>query len=211
MRREIVALLAAAALAGCGAAEAGRRATTAPTIAPVERPSVTDRLSAAVGRGKDRPAMRWGEENAEWTEAALAALNAEGVTLLSTVPADVMQFCPGYARQTKENRAAFWAGLVSAVAHHDGAAPEGESRLLRIPPSAARANGCGGSMTEGVDNLRCAVRIMAREVTRDGAIAAEDSGARQGWRGLARAWMPLRSTEKRSEIAGWTRRQSYCK
>jgi len=211
MRREILAVLAIATLAGCGAVEAGRRATTAPTIAPVERPSVTDRLAAAVGRGKKQPAMRWGEENAEWTEAAMAALNAEGVTLLSTVPADVMQFCPGYARQTKENRAAFWAGLVSAVAHHDGAAQAGKSGLLRISRPQAQENGCGGLMTEGVDNLRCAVRIMAREVARDGAIAAEDQGARQGWRGLARSWMPLRSPRQRSEIANWTRKQSYCK
>lgn len=211
MRREILAMLAIATLVGCGAGEAGRRATTAPTIAPVERPSVTGRLASAVGLGKDQPAMRWGEENAEWTEAALAALNAEGVTLLSTVPSDVMQFCPGYATQTKENRAAFWAGLVSAIAHHDGAAQAGKSRLLRISRPAAQENGCGGSMAEGVDNVRCAVRIMAREVGRDGTIAAEESGARQGWRGLARSWMPLRSSEKRSEIASWTRKQSYCR
>ena len=213
MRGRIMLALATLVLAGCGAVEAGRQATTAPTIVPVERPSATGRLASAVGLRKEQPAMRWGEENAEWTEAALAALTSEGVTLLSTVPTDVMQFCPAYATQTRENRAAFWAGLVSAVAHHDGVAQGGRRLgLLRISRPAAQENGCGGSMENGADNLRCAVRIMAREVARDGAIAGgtETAGGR-GWRGLARSWVPLRSSAGRAEVANWTRRQSYCR
>lgn len=210
MRKGLMALTVLA-LAGCGAAEAGRRATTAPTIAPVERPSATDRLASAVGLRKEQPAMRWGEDNPEWTEAALSALQSEGVTLLSTVPSDVMQFCPGYARQTRENRAAFWAGLVSAVAHHEGAAQGSRRGLLRLSRPQAQEGACGAG-EDGAGNLRCAVRIMAQEVGRDGAIAGgtEAQGGR-GWRGVARSWMPLRSKEKRAEIAGWTRRQSYCR
>lgn len=213
MRGRIMAALATLALAGCGATEAARQATTAPTIAPVERPSPTGRLASAVGLRKDQPAMRWSEEKAGWTEATLAALEAEGVTLLSTVPSDVMQFCPGYATQTRENRAAFWAGLVSAVAHHEGATQGGRLALLRLSrPQAQKESGCGSALDDGAGNLRCAVRIMAREVVRDGAIAggAEAAGARD-WRGVARSWMPLRSQQKRAEIASWTRRQSYCK
>lgn len=203
--------LAALALAGCGAVEAGRQATTAPTIAPVERASVTGRLASAVGLRKEQPAMRWGEDNPEWTEAALAALDSEGVTLLSTVPSDVMQFCPGYATQTRENRKAFWAGLVSAVAHHEGASQGSTRGLLRLSRPQTQEGSCGAG-EDGASSLRCAVRIMAREVSRDGAIAggAEAQGG-GNWRGLARSWMPLRSQEKRAEIASWTRRQSYCK
>lgn len=210
MRNGIMAL-AALAVAGCGAVEAGRQATTAPTIAPVERPSATGRLASALGLRKDQPAMRWGEDNPEWTEAALSALESEGVTLLSTVPSDVMQFCPGYATQTRENRAAFWAGLVSAVAHHEGSAQGARRGLLRLSRPQAKEGACGAG-EDGAGNLRCAVRIMAREVGRDGAIAGGtgDKGQR-GWRGLARSWMPLRSQEKRAEIASWTRRQSYCR
>ena len=210
MRKGIM-VLAALALAGCGAIEAGRQATTAPTIAPVERPSVTGRLASAVGLRKEQPAMRWGEDNPEWTDAALAALDSEGVTLLSTVPSDVMQFCPGYATQTRENRKAFWAGLVSAVAHHEGASQGSPRGLLRLSRPQTQEGACGTG-EDGAGNLRCAVRIMAREVTRDGAIAggAEVQGGRS-WRGLARSWMPLRSREKRAEIASWTRRQSYCR
>ena len=214
MRRGVAVGMAVAVLAGCGAGEAGRQATTAPTIAPVERPSATGRLASAVGLGKDEPAPQGAGEDAEWTQAALAALNAEGVTLLSAMPADVMQFCPGYATQTRENRAAFWAGLMSAVARHDGMARtglRGTSRLLRISRPAAQENGCDGSMGDGADNARCAVRIMAQAIARDGAIAGGAEDAWRGWRGLARSWLPLRSSQSRGEIASWTRRQSYCR
>ena len=210
MRNRLMAL-ATLALAGCGAAEAGRQATTAPTIVPVERPSATGRLASAMGLRKNQPAMRWGEDNPEWTDAALAALDSEGVTLLSTVPSDVMQFCPGYATQTRENRAAFWAGLVSAVAHHEGAAQGARRGLLRLSRAQTQDSGCGAA-EDGAGNLRCAVRVMAREVGRDGAIAGgTEAQGRRGWRGAARSWMPLRSREKRAEIASWTRRQSYCR
>lgn len=216
MRGKILAGLAAALLAGCGAVDAGRRATTAPTIAAPESPSMTSRLTSAAGLRKDLPPTRWGEENTEWTEAALAALETEGITLLSSVPADVMQYCPGYATQTKENRKAFWTGFISAMAHHDGAAnagPQGTSRLLRITRPAKQFSACAGSRvdgeSDGASNIRCAVQVMTQEITRDGAIASQD--ARQGWRGLARSWAPLRSPQQRSEIANWTRKQSYCK
>lgn len=204
------ALALCAAVAGCGATEAARQATTAPTIAAPDRPSLTGRVATALHLKNPKPAMQWGDQNAEWTEAALEALNAEGVTLLSAMPADVMQYCPGYAAQTRENRAAFWAGLLSAVARHEGMNPAANSGgrfgLLRITRRAADANGCDGSLLRGEDNLKCAVRIMARSVAEDGAIATE----RRGWRGVARDWLPLRSASKRADIAGWTKQQSYC-
>lgn len=209
-------LAAALALAACGAETAGRLATTAPTIAATDRPSVVDRVAGALplSRSQPQPAMRWGETNPAWTEAALAALNDEGITLLSSVPADVMQYCPGYATQSRENRAAFWAGLLSAVARHESGwnagARGGGGRhlgLMQISSPTAKAHGCAGSLLTGEDNLQCAVRIMARAVVRDGAIA----GGTGGWRGAARDWMALRSGAKRADIAGWTRKQSYCR
>jgi hypothetical protein len=51
------------------------------------------------------------------------------------------------------------------------------------------------------------VRIAAKQVRRDGAIVSDGSG---GWRGAARDWAPLRSAEKRADVADWTSRQSYC-
>ena len=209
----MIAAVALLTVAGCGAREAALQATSAPTIAAPDRPSVTGRVATALHLKKKQPAMSWGDENPEWTEAALAALNGEGVSLLSAMPADVLQYCPGYATQSRENRAAFWAGLLSAVARHEsGLNPAAQDRsgrlgLLKISRPAAQENGCGGSMLKGEDNLKCAVRIMSRSVAQDGAIA-EGKG---GWRGVARNWMPLRSAQKRADIAGWTKQQSYCR
>lgn len=178
------------ALSGCGIEDAARRATTAPTIAPTT-PGASVTGTAAT--------------DAEWTNAALAALRAEGATLLSTVPADVMKYCPGYATQTPENRAAFWAGLATALARQQGGMG-GRLGPMRISGSAATENGCDGAMGDVSENLHCAVRIMARHVTRDGTIA----GAKSGWRGLAREWLALRSPKGREGVASLTRRQGYC-
>ncbi|WP_134727190.1 lytic transglycosylase [Paracoccus luteus] len=203
MRGTITAALAAMALAGCGVSEAARQATTAPTIAGAESRPLSDRLTAALPWG-NAPAAQAAASNGSdaWTQAALQALNDEGVTLLSTVPSDVMQFCPGYAAQTRENRAAFWAGLLSAVARHDaGTKAAGGNRR------SGQSGGCGAGLLDGADGLQCAVRNVARQVARDGAIA----GGSGGWRGAARDWLPLRSQGSRDQIAGWTRKQSYCK
>lgn len=215
MRAVMLAGLAALTLTACGTSAAVRSATTAPTIAPAaKKPSALGRVATALHLRKSQPAMRWGETNPEWTAATLSALNEDGVTLLSTVPADVLQFCPGYATASRDKRAAFWAGLLSSVAKHESgfrASAKGGGGsylgLMQISHGTARANGCGGSLLRGEDNLRCAVRIMARNVARDNAIV----GGQRGWRGIARDWMPLRSAAKRADIASWTARQEYCR
>lgn len=162
------------------------------------------------------PNMRWGNRagSDDWTKAALSALDAEGVTLLSTMPSDVKNFCPGYATLNREERKHFWVGLLSSVAKHESGynpgAKGGGGRylgLMQISPATANHYDCDGSMLNGSNNMACAVKIAARNVSRDGAIV---SGQGKGWRGVARDWMPLRSASKRSDIAGWTKQQSYC-
>ncbi len=159
--------------------------------------------------------MAWGDraESAEWTATALAALNAEGVTLLSTVPGDVLEYCPGYATQSRENRAAFWAGFLSKLAgQQSGWNPlsrRGEANgLLGITTAAAKQYRCAGGLLDAKANMTCAVRILSQSVVRDGAIHGND---KQGWRGMARDWLSLRSAGGRRDIARWTSRQSYCK
>jgi hypothetical protein len=177
-----------------------------------DRPEVT---SAALF-----PAMRWDHrpEAARWTSATLAALRAEGAVLEATVPADIRSFCPAYEDAPPADRRAFWAGFLSALAKHESTwnprAKGGGGRwigLMQIAPQTARANDCdlpsGEGLTDGAANLACAVRIAARQVGRDGAIVSDGSG---GWRGAALAWAPLRNRDKRADVAGWTRRQSYC-
>ncbi|MFN3524610.1 MAG: transglycosylase SLT domain-containing protein [Paracoccus sp. (in: a-proteobacteria)] len=162
------------------------------------------------------PPMRWGERQGadEWTRATLAALDREGVTIMSRVPADVQTYCPQYAALDETGRRAFWAGLLSAVAKHESTynpqAAGGGGRwlgLMQIAPATWRHYGCDGNIRNGSDNMSCAVRIMSRQVGRDNAVAHDGSG----WRGVARDWAPMRSAAKRADIAAWTSSQSYCR
>lgn len=164
---------------------------------------------AAAGAG---PAMRWGSKGSDaWTRELLAALDSHGGRLVQTVPGDVSSYCPGYVTASANDRAAFWAGLVSSIAKHESTwnpkARGGGGKwlgLMQIAPSTWRAHGCNGQILDGGDNLSCAVRIMAKQVGRDGVIAGG------GARGVGRDWAPMRSGAKRADIAGWTRRQAYC-
>ena len=166
------------------------------------------------------PATRWDHrpEASAWTDATIRALKAEGAVLVTTVPEDIGGFCPGYAQAAPDQRRAFWVGLLSAVAKYESGwnpvAKAGGGKflgLMQISPKTAAINGCDApdavGLLDGGSNLTCAVRIMARRVAEDGAIA---SGQSRGWLGLARDWLPLRNASARNEIAAWTARQSYC-
>ncbi|MFN3274333.1 MAG: transglycosylase SLT domain-containing protein [Paracoccus sp. (in: a-proteobacteria)] len=162
------------------------------------------------------PPMRWGQRQGadDWTRATLAALDREGVTIMSRVPADVETYCPQYAALDGTGRRAFWAGLLSAVAKHESTynpqAAGGGGRwlgLMQIAPATWRHYGCDGNIRNGADNMSCAVRIMSRQVGRDNAVAHDGSG----WRGVARDWAPMRSAAKRADIAAWTSSQNYCR
>jgi len=142
------------------------------------------------------------------------ALKAHGAPLLSQVPGDIATWCPGYVQASEDERAAFWAGMLSALAKHEStwnpAAVGGGGKwfgLVQIAPATARSYGCaagsGSALKDGVANLSCAVRIAARTVRRDGVVAA-------GMRGLAADWGPFHSARKRNEMAARTRSQSYC-
>lgn len=161
------------------------------------------------------PPMRWGERNGsdEWTRATMEALDREGVTMLSSVPHDIAEFCPNYRQLAPTGRKAFWAGLLSAVARHESTfnpqAAGGGGRwigLMQIAPATWRNYGCTGNMRDGADNMACAVKIAAEQVGRDNAVARSEGG----WRGVARDWAPMRSSKKRADIAAWTSSQSYC-
>ncbi|MFV0411016.1 MAG: transglycosylase SLT domain-containing protein [Paracoccus sp. (in: a-proteobacteria)] len=200
--------------AGCDSASIGKAAVEAPSLAP-GAPGLAERAVAKLPGAEPLPEMHWEGRSGgdDWTRATLAALDAEGALLMSQVPTDVMEYCPAYARQSPENRRAFWAGFLSVIARyessHNPAARGGGGRylgLMQISPATARNFGCKGSMLNGKDNMACAVKIAARQVGRDNAIARSGGG----WRGVARDWMPLRNAAKRARIAAWTRQQPYC-
>ncbi len=189
-----IGLLALATLAACAQGVAGPAVSTDP----------------------EWPTLAWGDtaQTEVWTEATMLALQDQGAPLLDLVPADIATWCPGYATATDDERAAFWAGLLSALAEHEStwnpAAVGGGGRwfgLVQISPATARAYGCaarsGSALQDGAANLACAVRIMSRTVLRDGVVAANRGG-------LAADWGPFSSAAKRAEMAAWTRSQPFC-
>ena len=187
-----------ATLAACQTTTAGQPATTAPPGAMMMH---------------EEPAMRWGERKGgdAWTQEVLAALDSHGVNLIQAVPGDVAAYCPGFASADTSERKAFWAGFLSSLAKHESTwnpqAKGGGGKwlgLMQIAPSTWRSYGCRGEILDGGDNLSCAVRIMNKQVARDGVIAGG------GTRGVGRDWAPMRSASKRADIAGWTRKQAYC-
>ena len=163
------------------------------------------------------PAMRWDHRpDAElWTRATLAAVRDSGLTEI--VPDDIATWCPAYPHAGARDRAAFWAGVLSALARHESThnprAVGGGGLyfgLLQILPSTARQYGCearsGEALKDGAANLECAVRIAAKNIIRDDAVARD--GGRNA--GIARDWGPMTVASRRAEMAAWTSAQDYC-
>lgn len=164
----------------------------------------------------DPAPMAWDHrpEAAQWTLSTRSAVASHGAALTDTVPADIADWCPGYAVQDEDGRALFWTAMLSALARHEStwnpAAVGGGGRwfgLVQIAPATARGYGCGaqtgGALKDGVANLSCAVRIAAHTVPRDGVVAARG-------RGLAADWGPFHSSAKREQMRLWVRQQPYC-
>ena len=164
------------------------------------------------------PPMQWDHhpEGPEWTESTLVALSTKDQVLSEKVPADIETWCPGYVDATVDQRRAFSAALLSAVAKYEStwnpAASGGGGRwigLMQIDPRSAQNYGCEATsvvaLKDGESNLECAVEIMSTQVAKDGLVAGG------GNRGIGRDWAPLRSSEKRSAMSAWTSQQPYCK
>jgi|TARA_R110002073_G_scaffold50851_7_gene134156 hypothetical protein len=162
------------------------------------------------------PVMRWDHrpEAAIWTRASMEMLNSDAAILTQVVPSDAEDWCPGYTHADAETRAAFWTGFMSALARYESTwnpdAVGGGGRwfgLLQISPATARYRNCavgtGSALRDGAANLRCALRIMAVTVPRDGVVS-------QGRRGVAADWGPMRDPAKAAEMRAWLHRQSYC-
>lgn len=197
--RQALPLIALAAVAGC--------------IIPA--PNWKDTLSAMARA--DLPVMGWDQrpEASVWTLATLTAVAEEDAVLAGQVPGDIAAFCPAHPDAPLQDRRAFWAGLLSAVAEYESgwnpAASGGGGRyvgLMQISPRSAAHHGCAATRAEalqdGAANLACAVTIAAAQVGRDGLIAGTGS------QGLARDWGPLKREAKRAAIAEWTAAQDYC-
>lgn len=186
------------------------------TAAPPPTPEV--QMAAAPRRAL--PVMAWDHkvEARRWTRAGLDAVATHGQALTATLPADIGAYCPGYATATDDERAAFWVGMISALAKHESTwradAVGGGGQwfgLTQISPATALGYGCkaqsGAALLNGAANVSCAVRIAAAQVGRDGYLVRSEGG----WRGMGRDWAPFRSAAKRAEMAAFTSRQAYCR
>lgn len=163
------------------------------------------------------PPMQWDvrPEAPEWTKDTLTALESHDTVLAGTVPADVATWCPGYESASLDDRRAFWAGLMSAVARYESSwnpqAAGGGGRyigVMQISPVSADYHQCEADtvseLKDGSENLQCAAKMMASAVARDGLVVGG------GNRGIGRDWMPFRDAAKRAAMADWTRTQPYC-
>jgi len=171
-------------------------------------------------RNNDVPRARWEhrQNGALWTRVALRAVATHGAPLLDVVPSDIAEWCPAYPDQTRENRTAFWAALLSTLSRYESTwnprAVGGNGRwfgLLQIYPPTAEFRDCRVQTGEGLKrasaNLNCAVRIMAITVPRDEAISIKNTR----WRGVAADWGPIRNDWMRRDMQRYTRKQTYCR
>ncbi|MCU0827285.1 MAG: lytic transglycosylase [Tabrizicola sp.] len=195
---------------------------TVSTPDPAPGQSPTDQPQA----GPSTLSLRWSGEpdGARWTALAMAAAQDHGLDQI--VPQDIADWCPGYAAAGPADRRAFWAGLMSTLAKYESNfRPEVEftenfpdstgalvvSRgLLQLSRESARGYGCpittGEDLHDPAVNLDCSARILKHWAVKDGQISSNQSP----WKGAARYWSPFRSTEKRADMAGWTRTQPFC-
>ena len=231
MLRPIALTLSVLLVAGCAAERVlvpVDPIATAPEVGPeVADPMVERRRGGFLARlrglgggvveanAEESPRLAWAHrpEAERWTEATLAALRGHGAVLPASEPEGIDTWCPVYAEASLEDREAFWAGLISALAKHESTwRPEavgGGGRwfgLVQIAPATADGHGCraqsGSALKDGAANLSCAVRIMATKV-RNGA-------GRRGVRAIARDWGPFHSAAKRDEMRAWVRSQPFC-
>lgn len=162
------------------------------------------------------PEARWGTRNGRtaWTMTLLRGMRSHASILPEVEPRDIAAWCPAYVSAPREQREAFWVGLISSLAWHESTHRPGAVGggglwygLTQIYPDTARRYGCkarsGNALKDPEDNLSCALRIMAVTVPRDQVVS-------HGMRGVAADWGPFHSRRKREDMRRYTASQSYC-
>ncbi|KIQ68566.1 lytic transglycosylase domain-containing protein [Wenxinia marina] len=199
-------------------------AVLGPIPRPLSRPGapVVLHLYPAPVRPRARdpylPAAQWNDrpEGPLWTRTMISALEGHGHEVIETVPDDISEWCPAYAGNDADERAAFWVGLMSGVSHYESRhIPDVVGAglyygLLQIYPGTADAVDCradsGSELRSAVPNLSCAVRIMSVVVPDHQAVGLR----RGGWQGIANQWGPMTRNFAREAIRDYTRSQDYC-
>lgn len=149
-------------------------------------------------------------QNADWDNALIEAIEAEGLTALQ--PSDAKDF------SLEPTSTLDWARLLIQMAKFESnfkptttyqeAFTDAKGRrvvssgLFQISIESSNARGCNfgsqGELLIAERNIRCAVKIFAYWVKRDGRIAGIAPGQ---WRGGARYWSVLRGTTDHTKKA----------
>lgn len=155
--------------------------------------------------------LPWAGKHADadkWTEKLKQEIIRRQMVKLS--PSDILSFCPGYSKQDEQGKLTAWMHLFSIMAKYESSYNP-KTFFMEPPPLGYHSIGlfqlsyedqpnypeCALSKKEknledGVTNIKCAVIILSKLVTRDGRIA----GNVGGWKGGARYWSVLRYENK---------------
>lgn len=160
----------------------------------------------------------------EWTSITLKAMDDLGGELLSMeAPKDAHDYCPRFTKLTRDQKKAFYVGLLSSMARlesglnpktaftekfKDAKGKRVVSRgLLQMSEESAKHYGCpiakGSDLHQPKHNLRCAVAALNKWVSLDRRIG-------YGKLGGARYWAVLRPALK-GKIQAQTKSLPFCR
>lgn len=168
-------------------------------------------------------------EGRTWTSTTMGAIDTLAPALLTTLPADIDAFCPGYRTASPANRRAFYTSMLAELARYESnfepttrfqeptikdraGRPVVSRGLLQISQESANGYGCGitseAQLHDATVNLQCGVRILGKWVVQDQLIAGFSAGA---WRGASRYWSPFRDRAKLADMQSALNALPYCR
>jgi hypothetical protein len=195
-----------------------------PPVTPTPTPTPTP-PTADIIRGRWEGKQR---DGALWSAYVYKQIDVLGKNLVAKNPSDIAAFCANYPNLSADDKKNFWVYLISAMSekesNHNPASQYTEAfndqngnrvvsrGLLQISIESGNAYGCGfkneSELHDPYKNLDCGLRILNRWLGQDGRLAGRVNGA---WRGGARYWSVLRSTNAPlGQIISWTQNQDIC-
>lgn len=148
------------------------------------------------------------KDSSLWTEKLKQEVIKRGLVKLS--PVDIMSFCPSYSKQDEQGKLTAWMHLFAIMAKYESSYNP-KTYFMEPPPlgyesiglfqlsyedqpnyPSCNLNRATKNLEDGITNIRCAVTILSKLVTKDNRIAGKVGGS---WKGGARYWSVLRVTQ----------------
>jgi hypothetical protein len=166
------------------------------------------------------PSLGWDTADARkpWSAELLKAVAAHRPDLDGGNPEG---FVPGYAQLSAEAQAKYWGEFFVAVAklesdwnphafYEEDESINDSVGLFQISYADQQPYGLepldpkAKSLEDPLVNIRCAVKMMAHWLRKDGVVAGGSAGK---WRGGARYWAVLRKAASRAKIQAYVKKQ----